>query len=149
MLFVLRNNMCTIPSTQKFRLSHKICSKFCCALFCLWLYYHFFIWHIYPYHSGLLHWHWSNHLIVLVPLKYPWRTWVNQSIMMTSSKGNIFHVTGQLCGEFTGLRPVTRSFDVFFYLRLNKKFSKQWWGWWIETPSRLLWRHCNDLHNQS
>ena len=68
---------------------------------------------------------------------------------MTSSNGNIFHVTGQLCGEFTDLRPVTRSFDVFFYLRLNKRFSKQWWGWWIETSSRPLWRHCNDLHNQS
>ena len=21
--------------------------------------------------------------------------------------------------------------------------SKQWWGWWFETPSRRLWRHCN------
>ena len=39
--------------------------------------------------------------------------------MMTSSNGNIFRVTGHLCGEFTGprwipsKRPVTRSFDVF------------------------------------
>ena len=32
-------------------------------------------------------------------------------VMMTSSNGNIFRVTGHLCGEFTG--PVTRSFDVF------------------------------------
>ena len=21
--------------------------------------------------------------------------------------------------------------------------NKQWWGWWFETPSRPLWRHCN------
>ena len=40
-------------------------------------------------------------------------------------------------------RPVTRSFDVFFDLRLNKQFSQQSWGWWFETPSRSLWRHCN------
>ena len=40
-------------------------------------------------------------------------------------------------------RPVTWSFDVFFDLRLNKRLSKQWWGWWFETPSRPLWRHCN------
>ena len=46
--------------------------------------------------------------------------------MVTSSNGNIFRVTGPLCGEFTGpgefptQRPVTRSFDVFFDLRLNK-----------------------------
>ena len=41
--------------------------------------------------------------------------------------------------------PVTRSFDVFFDLRLNKRLSKQSWGWWFETPPRQLWRHCNDL----
>ena len=64
---------------------------------------------------------------------------------MTSSNGNLFRVTGHLCGEFTGpgQRPVTRSFDVFFDLRLNKRLSKQSWGWWFDTPSRPLWRHCN------
>ena len=41
-------------------------------------------------------------------------------------------------------RPVTRIFDVFFDLRLNKRFSKQSWGWWLETPSCPLWRHSND-----
>ena len=30
-----------------------------------------------------------------------------------------------------------------FDLRLNKRLSKQSWGWWFETPSRPLWRHCN------
>ena len=54
-----------------------------------------------------------------------------------------------LCGEFTGpgefptQRPVTRSFDVFFDLRLNKRLNKQPWGWWFETLSWSLWRHCN------
>ena len=47
-------------------------------------------------------------------------------------------------GEFPAQRPVTRSFDVFFDLHLNKRLSKQSWGWWFETPSRPLWRHCND-----
>ena len=46
-------------------------------------------------------------------------------------------------GEFPAQRPVTRSFDVFFDLRLNKRLSKQSWGWWFETPSHPLWRHCN------
>ena len=31
---------------------------------------------------------------------------------------------------------------LMFYVRLNKRLSKQWQGWWFETPSRLLWRHC-------
>ena len=46
-------------------------------------------------------------------------------------------------GEFPAQRPVTRSFDAFFDLRLNKRLSKQSWGWWFETPSQSLWRHCN------
>ena len=46
-------------------------------------------------------------------------------------------------GEFPAQRPVTRSFDVFFDLRLNKRLSKQSWGWWFETLSLPLWRHCN------
>ena len=47
-------------------------------------------------------------------------------------------------GEFLGRRPVTRSCDVFFDLRLNRRLSKHSWGWWFETPWRPLWRHCND-----
>ena len=46
-------------------------------------------------------------------------------------------------GEFPSQRPVTRSFDVFFDLRLNKWLSKQSWGWWFETLSSPLWCHCN------
>ena len=46
-------------------------------------------------------------------------------------------------GEFPAQRPVTRSFNVFFDLRLNKWLSKQSWGWWFETLSCPLWCHCN------
>ena len=66
---------------------------------------------------------------------------------MTSWNGNIFCVTDPLCWEFTGHRwipltkPVTRNFDVYFDLRMNKWLSKQSWGWWFETPSR----HCNGI----
>ena len=67
--------------------------------------------------------------------------------MMAPSNGNIFRVTGHLCGEFTGeflaQRPVTRSFDALFDLRLNKWLSKQSWGYWFETLSCPLSRHCN------
>ena len=47
--------------------------------------------------------------------------------------------------EFPTQRPVTRCFDVFFDLLLNKRLSKQSWGWWLETLSRLLWRRRNDF----
>ena len=61
--------------------------------------------------------------------------------MMTSSNGNIFRVTGLLCGdspvtgEFPPQRPVTRCFDGFFDLRLNKRLGKQSIRRWFETPS--------------
>ena len=45
--------------------------------------------------------------------------------------------------EFPAQRPVTWSVDVFFDLRPNKWLSKQSWGWWFETPSCPLRRHCN------
>ena len=68
-----------------------------------------------------------------------------------SSNGNIFRVTGPLCGkspvtgEFPSQRPVTRSFDVSFDLRLNKRLSRPSRRRWFETPSRSLWRHRNGL----
>ena len=48
-------------------------------------------------------------------------------------------------GEFPAQKPVTRSFDVFFDLHLNKQLSKKSWGWWFETQSHPLSRHCNVL----
>ena len=50
-------------------------------------------------------------------------------------------------GEFPAQRPVTRSFDVFFDLRPNKRLSKQSLGWWFETPSLPLWRHSSVAPN--
>ena len=74
-------------------------------------------------------------------------------LMMTSSNGNIFCVTGHLCGEFTGLRWIPRtkaseadlSSGVFFDMCLNTRLRKQSWGWWFETLLHPLWRHCNVL----
>ena len=60
------------------------------------------------------------------------------SALLATCAGN-----SPVTGEFPAQRPVTRSFDVFFGLRLNKRLSKQWRGWWFETPSSPLWRRCN------
>ena len=45
-------------------------------------------------------------------------------------------------GEFPTSRPVTRTFDVFFDLRVNRRLRKQWWGWWFDTLWCPLLRHC-------
>ena len=63
---------------------------------------------------------------------------------MTSSNGNIFRVTGHLCGEFTVNRwiPHTKASDAELWCFLWSA-PKHWRRWWVETLSRSLWRHCN------
>ena len=56
------------------------------------------------------------------------------SALLATCAGN-----SPITGELPAQRPVTRSFDAFFDVRL----SKQPWGWWFDTPSCPLWRHCN------
>ena len=71
---------------------------------------------------------------------------------MTSSNGNIFRVTGYLCGEVTGPPwiPLTKASDTelwcFLWCFRNKGLSKYSWSWWFETLSRPLWRHWHVLH---
>ena len=77
---------------------------------------------------------------------YSW--WRHQmeafSALLANCAGN-----SPVTGEFPAQRPVTRSFDVFFDLRLNKRLSKQSWGEWFETSSRSLCRHYNVSHDRS
>ena len=74
------------------------------------------------------------------PIRISW--WRHQmetfSALLALSAGS-----SSVSGEFPSQRPVTQSFDVFFHLCLNKRLSKQSWGWWFETPSRSIWLHGN------
>ena len=72
-------------------------------------------------------------------------------LMMTSSNGNTFRATGPFV---RGIHrsPVSSPHKgqwhgalMFSLICLNKRLSKQSWGWWFETPSCPLWRHCNVL----
>ena len=109
----------------------------CCALFCFVCFTRSWQIHerIYSYPIQLLQYHWGNRSV-------PW--WRHQmetfSALLAICAGN-----SPVPGEFPTQRPVTRSFDVFFDLRLNKRLSKQSWGWWFETLSRPLWRQCNAI----
>ena len=72
---------------------------------------------------------------------------VHANVHKRHQNGNIFRVTGPLCGnspvtaEFSQ-RPLRQRFRVFFGQHLNKQ-NKQSSRRWFETPSRSLWRHCN------
>ena len=91
-------------------------------------------------------WFWYNHIILLwfyaKPNKYSMAWWRHQmetfSALLALCAGN-----SPVSGEFPAQRPVTRSFDIFFDLSLNKRLSKQSRGWWFETISCPLWRQCN------
>ena len=72
-------------------------------------------------------------------------TWWSHQMETLSALLDIGVGNSPITGEFPAQRPLTRSFDVFFDLPLNRWLSKQSWVWWFETLSRPLWRHCNDL----
>ena len=74
---------------------------------------------------------------------FTWPWWRNQMDTLSALLA-ICARNSPVTVEFSAQRPVTRSFDVLFDLRLNKRLSKPWWGWWFETPSGPLWCHCND-----
>ena len=73
-----------------------------------------------------------------------WRTRWRHQMETFSALPAICAGNSPFNGEFPAQRPVTRSFDGVFDMRLNKQLSKQSWGWWFETPSRPLWRYCYD-----
>ena len=62
------------------------------------------------------------------------------SVLLSLCAGN-----SPVPGEFPAQRPVTRTFEVFFDLRPNKRLSKQLLGWWFDTLSSPLWCHCNGV----
>ena len=83
---------------------------------------------------------WNVPRVRLVLQRYSW--WRHQmetfSALLAICAGN-----SPASGEFPTQRPVTRSFDVYFDLRPDKRLSKQSLGWWFETLSSSLWRQCN------
>ena len=69
--------------------------------------------------------------------------WLRHRMETFSALQAICAGNSPVSGEFPAQRPVTWSFHVFFDLRPNKPLSKQSRGWWFETLSPPLWRHCN------
>ena len=99
----------------------------------------------------------SSMLSGTTPLPYTWGVWLSVRETPTGvenlrgtvtpmlNNGNISALMA-LCDEkppvtggFPSQRPVTRSFDIFFDLRLSKQPRRRW----FEMPTLSLWRHCN------
>ena len=97
-------------------------------------------------YSGLLIWYVFS-MYWTLKLKQASPRWWRHRMETFSALLAICAGNSPVTGEFPAQRPATRSFDVFFDLRLNKRLSKQSWGWWSNTPSRRLWRHCSAKHS--
>ena len=65
-------------------------------------------------------------------------TWWHHQMETFSGSLAICAGNSPVPGDFPTQRPVTRSFDVFFDLCLNKRLSKEPWGWWCETLKSLF-----------
>ena len=98
-----------------------------------------------------VHGYQKNHQISTVLANTSWilqlvmhfrRTWCRRQMETFSALLAICAGNSPVTGEFPAQRPATRSFDVFFDRRMDKQLSKQSWGWWFDTPSGSLWRHC-------
>ena len=68
-----------------------------------------------------------------------WRHQMETFSALLALSARISPVTGEVSSQ----GPETRSFDVSFDLQLNKRLSKESWGWWFKTPLGPLWPHCN------
>ena len=90
--------------------------------------------------QSVLCWEWLYFILSSLPKSF-------RVIMMSSSNGNIFRVTGHVTGHSLVNSPHKgpwRGALIFFFdLRPNRRLSKQSWGWWFETPLCPLWRHRN------
>ena len=86
---------------------------------------------------------WESSLYSIFRKMCTWFSWWRHQMETFSALLALCVGNSPVTGEFPSQRPVLRSFDVFFDLRLNKRLSKQWWARWFETPSRSLWRYCD------
>ena len=93
----------------------------------------------YPYPSGLLHWHWGNHMIAPVSVKQPWRIWVNKSLESITTIKRCAYSMGytQTLGISTwvmSLSPkliITIIFNSLLWMKSNT----------LDITRLLFWKH--------
>ena len=73
-----------------------------------------------------------------------WNAWWRHQMETFFALLDVCETNSPVTAEFTSQMPVTRIFDVFFDLPLNKRLSKPTKRRWFEPPPRPLWRRCNE-----
>ena len=86
----------------------------------------------------------GNSLVGAIAPRHAFQTRWRHQMGIFSALLDLYVGNSPVTDDFPSQRPVRRSFDVFiFNLRLNKRLSKESWGWLFETLSFPLWCHCN------
>ena len=96
-------------------------------------------------HGGVTTW---THISYYQPLMRESATeWLHY--MMTSSNRNIFRVTDPLCWKFTDHWRIQLikacDAELWYFLWSAPERTAEW----FETPSRTLWRYCNEWEYSS
>ena len=102
--------------------------------------------YIYIYHSAIPQWHKDkdkHHAFPYLSRYKFYNPWWRHQMETLLALLALCAENWPITGEFPSQRPVTGTFDVSFDPPLNKRLSKQSWGWWFETPTLPLWHHCN------
>ena len=86
----------------------------------------------------------SNAKKVCHPILMLHYTWWRHQMEFFFSLLALWAGNSPVTGELPSKRPVTRSLDLLYDLRLNKRLNKQSRRGWFETPSRPLWRHSKE-----
>ena len=74
-----------------------------------------------------------------------WTAWWRHQMETFSALLALCAGNSPVTGDFPSQRLLTQSLDVFFDLCLNKRLTKQSWGWWFEIPLRSFWHHRNGI----
>ena len=73
-------------------------------------------------------------------------TWWRHQMETFSALLAICGGNSPVTGEFPTQRSLTRTFHVFFDLRLNKRLSKQSWGWLFDAIAPIMTSLCWQSH---
>ena len=82
---------------------------------------------------------------LLIPAGIQVKSWWSHQIEKFSALLALCEGNSAVTGGFSSRSPVTRSFNVFYDVRLNKQLSKHSRCRWFETPWHSLWRRCNPM----
>ena len=93
----------------------------------------------------------THHFNLILPLAQTYCTCIVYFLVkidgMVADTSTKLSIIIKIVRWISGTKASDAELWCFFDLRPDKLWSKQSWGWWLETPSHPLWRHRNDVYS--